>query len=53
MGWVQEQGHPSALPWGRAGEGGELPEGVPALSQEGVRPGNKGGRWKVRSKEPD
>lgn len=36
-----------------AGEGGGLPEGVRALAQEGAHPGDKGGRWRIRSKEPD
>lgn len=38
---------------GGTGEGGGLPEGVRALTQEGAHPGDKGGRWRIRSKEPD
>ena len=37
---------------GGAGEGGGLPEGVRALAQEGAHPGDKGGRWRIMSKEP-
>lgn len=32
---------------GRAGKGGGL------AAQEGADPGNKGGRWRIRSKERD